>query len=77
MSNNTRKSLRLAASLTALATAATIAAPAIAGEVVGSVTDASQTVALRSAEVTIVELGRTVASFNGKLAVKVAPVSLW
>ena len=62
MSNNTRKSLRLAASLTALATAATIAAPAIAGEVVGSVTDASQTVALRSAEVTIVELGRTVAT---------------
>ena len=38
--------------------AATISTPAMAGEIDGIVSDASQTIALRSAEVRIVELGR-------------------
>ena len=58
MTRNIRASLKLAASAMAFAAAA----PAIAGEIEGVVSDASDTVALRSAEVRIVELDRTVAT---------------
>lgn len=58
MTKNSRTTLKLAASAMAFA----IAAPAIAGDVEGNVTDASDTIALRSAQVRIVELDRTVAT---------------
>ncbi|WJY19934.1 TonB-dependent receptor [Alteriqipengyuania flavescens] len=49
---------RLLATMSLPAFAILAASPAFAGEVVGTVIDASQTVALRAAEVRIVELGR-------------------
>lgn len=58
MTNISRTTLKLAASAIAFA----IATPAIAGDIEGTVTDSSDTIALRSAEVTIVELGRTMAT---------------
>ena len=58
MTITTRNTLKFAASALALS----IAAPAIAGDIDGKVTDASETIALRSAEVTIVELDRSTAT---------------
>ncbi|MEZ5734706.1 MAG: TonB-dependent receptor [Novosphingobium sp.] len=49
---------RLLASTSAPALALAVCTPAIAGEVTGTVIDASETIALQSAEVRIVELGR-------------------
>lgn len=56
MALTTRNTLMLAPSVVAFA----IAAPAVAGDVTGTVTDSSETIALRSAEVRIVELNRSV-----------------
>lgn len=58
MTITTRNALKFAASALALS----IAAPAIAGDIDGKVTDTSETFALRSAEVTIVELDRSTAT---------------
>ncbi|MEL7728034.1 TonB-dependent receptor [Citromicrobium bathyomarinum] len=54
--------IRLATQVGMFALASAIAAPAIAGEVSGVVVDSTDTVALRAAEVRIVELDRTVPS---------------
>lgn len=50
--------INLATSCAAFVVAASIATPAMAGEVRGTVTEASETIALRSAEVRLVELNR-------------------
>lgn len=58
MTKITRNSLKLAASVVAFC----VAAPAFAGDITGTVTDANDTIALRAAEVRIVELDRTVST---------------
>lgn len=58
--------IRLATGSAALALAASLVAPALAGDVAGTVADASDTAGLRAAEIVIEELGRrTVTSGDG------------
>ncbi|MEM9899151.1 MAG: TonB-dependent receptor, partial [Pseudomonadota bacterium] len=60
------RNIRLFTTSASLVLAATLAAPAIAGEVRGTVADASETAALQAAEVVIEELGRrTVTARDG------------